>query len=301
MPGNEAVEESCAEAGNHVKKKLVNPDIVLRECWSLPDCLGIKPGLEDLRKGEMTNVRHMAIAVLVCASASAFAQTLTARSSTFSYFTDYGHGGDFTIHAEDFQTYTDLEAASTKSMVYNDSVSGTYLNAPWQAAVGIDLNHNYTLNGTLGQFDQIDAALHSSYMASYSGAPGVGAGGQSRNPGNELILEFTVATDFSYEFLGSYAVHSNGAGTHARVELQKWNGTSWAAIQNGVTFNGILRTGNATAGSYRIYAATDLSSIAQDTATGDVSVMFRNTSVPEPASLGLLALAIPAILRRKKR
>lgn len=249
----------------------------------------------------MKQTRTFVFGILAVASSFVNAQTLTSRSSTLNYFANYGHGGDYTIHAEDSQSWTDLEDASSKSMTYNDSIEGTYLSNAWYASVGIDLNQSYTLAGTVAQFDRVDLALHSSYLATYSGASGVGAGGLSTLPGNQLLLEFTVANSFDYEFLGTLASHSSGTGSHGRVELQKWNGTSWSTFQNAVLNNGVLRTGTVTAGLYRIYTSVEVGSIAQDTATGDVTVMFRNSAVPEPASFALFALVAPLLLRRKNR
>ncbi|MBS1705170.1 MAG: PEP-CTERM sorting domain-containing protein [Armatimonadetes bacterium] len=249
-------------------------------------------------KGLKTNLCALA---LLSGLTLAQAQTITARSSTLNYFATYGHGGDVVKNPSDSLTATDLLQSDSKGLALSDVQNGTYLSGQYFTSVDVSLNHSYQVSGPVSNFSRIDAQLHSSFVTSASGAAGAGSGGQSVQPGNELLLDFTTA-GFRYEFLGSSTYQSTGANVpHSKAELLKWNGSNWSFLESTIFSNGLVRTGTLGAGTYRLLVWGETKSL-NSTAFANTTLVFKNLdAVPEPATLAILGASLSFVLRKKRR
>ncbi len=251
-------------------------------------------------------MRYSRLALTACGVllgiCSAYAQNLTARLSSFNYFALYGHGGDITRNPTDSKTYPNLVQSDMKEIKYADVLDGTYLQGTYSTSVDISLRHQYSVLGPLSNFAQIDAELHSRYAANASGTAGAGAGGQSTQPGNELLLDFTT-TGFHYEFYATAAYKSSGPNVpHGKAELLRWTGSSWTFLESSIFSNGVVRTGNLSAGTYRLLIWGQTKSITNDLAYADTTLRFRNLdAVPEPGSAMVLTAAGLGMVVKRRR
>lgn len=240
------------------------------------------------------------IAAFVFVAAVGQAQTLIERNSQFNYTALYGHGGDEVREQIDSISHSMLIPEDEKSFNFADSISGTYLGSSYTASVSINMMHRYRVIGSMLNFSRIEAELNTSFLAQAGGAAGAGAGGQCTTPGNLLTLDFTTS-GFNYEFLGT-ASHFSGGPTqpHAKAELLKWNGSNWTFLESTIFSNGVVRTGTLTSGTYRLHVQGSTKSILNTPTFAATSLVFKNLSVPEPATISAIALGVTLLMRRRK-
>lgn len=236
---------------------------------------------------------------------------ITGRSSQHRFDYVYGFGGD-TVSGNENNLRSDLLAADSFVTHFQAGNSGFYppLNSGWNSSVDILLNHQYQTTGAFpGSVTQIGASGEARIVASNSGIGDALA--QATNPGNELLLYFTVASEQAFEINGEIASSFVGPGDqgHAYVLLQKFD--SFAGWGFGGFYSIFLPDGGLgswaasgvmTPGDYRLVSG------AYDRATGNQSFTnsysYTFTAVPEPSSLGLsifLMLASYSALVRRDR
>lgn len=231
--------------------------------------------------------------------ASLSGQTLTSRSSTLNYNYVFGAGADAHVDANSVVAPA-LALSDTQSTGFTDSTSGVLPNGqPYSAGVFSDLAQEYAASGSIGLFQSISASA-----TTHVGASATGAGlayMYSANPGNELILNFTVDEAVDFHLTGSITHPAPGAFSF--VALQFFDGIVWS---NGI-FNSIFLPGGQGAfdvagtlapGLYRLNSA-----LALNAAVGqDLSATYAyQLTTPEPGSLGLLLLAALATRRGRGR
>ena len=239
----------------------------------------------------------LAMGGLTAAADTAHGQTLTARSSTLNHNYVYGAGGDTHVGG-DLLPDTALLLSDVEGTGFSGSTSGVLPgNQPYSAGVFSDLDQEYSVSGSVALFHSISASASTHVIA---GTTGLGSAlMHASNPGNELILNFTVANPVDYRLSG--AITLPGASAFSFVALQFFDGIVW---QNGI-FNSIFLpggqgvfdvSGTLAPGSYRNNSAIALNAGAGAAHTGTYQYQL---TVPEPASLSLFALGWLALRRRR--
>lgn len=230
--------------------------------------------------------------------ASAHAQTLTGRSSTLNYDYVYGAGGD--THADgDLVADNALLAGDIEGAGFSGWTSGVLPNGQaYYAGVFSDLDLQYTVNGPLALFQSIHAGATSAVAASTSGAGS--AVMLASNPGNGLILNFTIDNPTTFRLTGSIS-HPNPMA-FSFVALQYFDGIVW---QNGI-FNSSIHlpggvgpfdiSGTLAPGLYRMNSALALN--AQPNQQLAAAYSYQLT-VPEPATLSIMLLGLLVAARRR--
>jgi hypothetical protein len=246
--------------------------------------------------------RVRVFAVCLCGIAAvtgtAYGQSLTARSSTLNYNYVYGAGGDTHVGG-DLVPDTTLLLSDIEGTGFSGSTSGVLPGAqPYSAGVFTRLDQEYGVSGSVALFQSINASASTHVSA---GASGLGSAVMyASNPGNELVLNFTVASPVDYHLSGVITLPAPSAFSF--VALQFFDGIVW---QNGI-FNSIFLPGGQGAfdvsgilapGQYRINSAIALNAGAGNDWTGSYQYQLV---VPEPASLGILALGALALRRRRR-
>lgn len=235
----------------------------------------------------------------------AHAQSLSARSTHLAYTGGLGQSLDWTNFSDSFDD-NNFAPAGNSQLVLDYHKSGTYLQSPWFADVTGGIYQEYTLNGPSSNFQSIHGQLDTLFNCA-SGGPGSGTLANDDN-GNVLYLDFSVGPNgMNYAVSGDVAWHVSGpAVRHAEFRISKWNTSTntWNQVWSSFLpiFSGHYdHTAFLSPGDYQIYAWSSGSSIPNDTTYTNNSFDFTNLdAVPEPATLGLFALAIPALLRRKR-
>jgi hypothetical protein len=227
------------------------------------------------------------------------AQNLTGRTTNMNWTSLYGGGP---TSSSPFGNFSDASIQSnfSKTMSFSDSKSGDF-PLPWTAFVEIEFNQQFSVTGPLNNFSQIQSSMSGSKS---QGASGIGAAGiQSVLPGNELIMEFTVANTMNYNLAGSWMTDADNT---SQVKLDRKVGQDWANIHSSLFLfqgsNGAFNwTGQLTQGTYRIYSQNELLN-GFNSFEGGHNYTFTNLdAVPEPGTmLALSALAIAAARRRKQ-
>lgn len=246
------------------------------------------------------NWRHLVVASCLGAlAASVCGQTLMSRGSTLNYNYVFGAGGDIHV-GDDTATDAALLPGDVEGIGFSDSTSGVLPNGlGYSAAVFSDLDLEYSVAGPISGFHSIVAGATSHVVASTTGAGT--AAMFSSNPGNGLILTFTVSDPTPFHLTG-WISHPNPMA-FSFVALQYFDGIVW---QNGV-FNSIFLPGGQGAfdvagtlapGLYRMNSALSLNVNTNQ----DLSAAYSyQLSVPEPGSLGTLLIGAALATWRMRR
>ncbi|MEK6700872.1 MAG: hypothetical protein AABZ53_01290 [Planctomycetota bacterium] len=154
---------------------------------------------------------------------SALAQTLTARSSQLNFNYVYGAGGDTHVGG-DLRQFTNLTAFDSDSMTFTGSTSGVLPgDQPYSAGVDGTIEYGYLITGPLHEIRTIRAQASTQVSAATSGLGS--ALFHASNPGNEIVLSFTVQTAIPYQLSGSITLPNASAFSY--VALQRFNGFAW--------------------------------------------------------------------------
>jgi hypothetical protein len=114
--------------------------------------------------------------------------------------------------------------------------------------------------------------------------PGGVTGNAFAPPHADAILRFTVPDDGEYDIVGNFRSLSSGA-TDSRVLL---NGVALASVGDGGPFS--ILDQQLSAGDFIDFAVGSLGDIGSDS-TGLTATITQAAAVPEPATIGLWALA----------
>lgn len=240
------------------------------------------------------------IAVLGLLPGTALAQNITARSTQMNWSSLYG-GGPTGFSPFDTFSNNSIQSSFSNTLSFSDSKSGDFPLA-WTAFVNIEFNQQFNITGPLNNFSQIQSSMSGSKS---QGASGIGSAGiQSVLPGNELVIEFTVANTMNYNLAGSWLTDADST---SQVKLDRKVGQDWANIHSSLFLfqgsNGAFDwTGQLTQGTYRIFSQNELLN-GFNTFQGGHNYTFTNLdAVPEPGTMiALSAIAIAAVRRRNQR
>ncbi len=184
-------------------------------------------------------------------------QTFTGRSSTLNYAYVFGAGGDSHVGNDTVTDFTPLDS-DTEATSFADETEGVLPGdppSPYYAAVSVELEHEYSITGDVDHMQTVNASGSSLVAGVVSGA-GLSQM-NSVNPGNELILNFTVNGPTIYHIVG--AVEVPGPTAFSGVRLEVFNGFNWVWIFNTIILPGTEGpfdvTGTLTPGQYRIVGA----------------------------------------------
>lgn len=203
--------------------------------------------------------------------------TLTGRYSELRYDYVYGFGGD-THSANVPVTNSALLSQDTESHGYIGSDSGVWASMGWSAAVGIDLQNEYSVEGSLSDFSAIRSSGTIALSASKGGVGGAGIGG--RNPGNQQFHYFTVPTATPYDFFGNLTFDPSGGSGF--LALQVFDSIVWQNVRFTYSLPGAQGnfswSGTLAPGSYRLYSEATANFIAtNDVPSGSRSASYNST------------------------
>ncbi|MBI5762747.1 MAG: PEP-CTERM sorting domain-containing protein [Planctomycetes bacterium] len=240
------------------------------------------------------------LALLAAFTGSTYGQSLTSRTSLVNYNYVYGAGGDSHVGSDSIPDVS-LVLSDIEGTGFTGSTSGVLPGGqPYGAGVFADINHEFAITGSIGLFQSISASAFTHVSAT---ATGLGSSVMNAsNPGNELILTFTVADPVNFHLAGSITLPVGGA-VSSLVALQYWDGIVW---QNGI-FNSLFLPGSQGAfdvngslapGLYRMNSAISLHAGGNEDFTGTFNYQL---TIPEPATAFLLAAGVFAIGCRRHR
>lgn len=229
------------------------------------------------------------------------AQSIVGRASELNFNGVYGFGGD-TNTPSGSVIDSALLLTDNESLGFTGSTSGIGPgNLAYAAGVEVALNHTYAITGSLASFSSITASATTHVGSSQSG---VGLGQMlATNPGNglEIYFDFAAATD--YHFFGNVTTPATEVGIAQRVTLQKFDGIVWQNVFNSWTLPGQVGdfdvSGTLTSGNYRIISNTGLNVTGNEVQDSSYSYTFQ--AVPEPATMLLVAPALLAFARKKRK
>lgn len=231
----------------------------------------------------MMNTRWNALVifcgVLATGLQTASGQPFTGRSSSLNYAYVFGAGGDShvgnDIVADPSLLLSDSEAAS-----FADETEGVLPGdppRPYYAAVSVYIQHEYSITGDLDHMQAVQASGSSLVAGVVSGA-GLSQM-NSVNPGNELIIYFTINGPTIYHIVGAVEVPDPTAFSGVRLEV--FNGFNWVWIFNTIILPGTEGpfdvTGTLTPGQYRIVGALAVGESNTDSVYADYDYTLELT------------------------
>ncbi len=159
----------------------------------------------------------------------AYGQTLLERASTIDFSATYGGGPDV-FQPSGSVADGDLVLNDLETLAFSDSQSGLIPGKPprpWSAGVSFNGYHALQITGSIGQVSRIAAEGEGTATASASGE-GL-ASLMSANPGNQLTLTFSLASDTTARLDGRCSFTADG-WTDAGVRLERFNGSDWTIV-----------------------------------------------------------------------
>ncbi len=230
-------------------------------------------------------------------SAASFGQTLTGRSSTLNFNYVYGAGGDTNIGDGGASDAVLLQADGENASFSNSTQGFLPGNQPYAASALSSLQQEYVVTGPLSGFQSIRGSSSTRVAVTSSGL-GTALMNAS-NPGNELILLFSLDAAAPYTLSGNVSTPAGGAFTG--VSLQSFDGIVWQNIFNSIFLPGqqgaFVVVGDLPAGSYRLINAIALNSFGNADLSATTNFLFTIPGPGAAAGLGLGGL----VLSRRRR
>ncbi|MBL8765350.1 MAG: hypothetical protein JNM07_13895 [Phycisphaerae bacterium] len=223
----------------------------------------------------------LAFAALAASVWPVSAQVLTARQSTLNYNYVFGGGADSHTGGEFRDRLTPL-ASDSDEMSFADSTSGALPGGqPYSAGATAHLSHGYAVAGAPGEIQSISVHASTEVVAAVTGAGS--AVMHAVNPGNQIVLSFTVGRAVAYRLSG--AITLPGPSPFSGVALQRFNGFNWESIFDSVFIPGgqgpFDLSGTLATGQYRIRSEINLSAGANEAWAASYDYLL---DVPGPGS-----------------
>jgi len=234
-------------------------------------------------------MKNIAIAIAAAGLAStAFSQaSLTGRTSTLRYNYVYGGGPD--VFQDLYEsTVTDLLASDSESASFFEEGSGSWASHTWGASVSVDISHDYSVLGPLGDFHSLVFDTASAVATTATGTIG-SATMESLNPGNHTQFAFSVSANTEYRLAGTLALLKSGNQSH--FLLQRWNGFNWETAFTTWSLPGLQGPFDLTAplvpGDYRLSSYFGVRAFGndQDQATGNYRFDVAQNDAPTTARI----------------
>ena len=203
----------------------------------------------------------------LCLATPALAQVITGRESSLNYNYVFGAGGD-TRTGGDQRSRSNLLTSDSDSLDYFGSTSGTLPGGqPYNASVFCAVQHQYTVAGRSWEIDAITGMGYSSLSASTTGLGSAGV--FAANPGNDVLLTFTVEQAVAYRLSGSLV--QPDSGRTASVALQRYDGFTWQYVFYSLFLPAGTESfdvsGTFTPGQYRVRGNISMNASANTTRT----------------------------------
>jgi hypothetical protein len=229
--------------------------------------------------------------------ASSFGQTLTGRSSTLNFNYVYGAGGDTNVGDGGASDAALLQADGENASFSNSTAGFLPGDQPYAASALSSLQQEYIVTGPLSQFQSIRGTASTRVAVSSSG---LGSSlMNASNPGNELMLLFSLDAAAPYTLSGNVSSPTGGAFTG--VSLQQFDGIVWQNVFNSIFLpaqqGAFDVAGNLSAGSYRLTSAISLNSFGNADLTSTTNFLF---TIPGPSALAMLGLGGLVVSRRRR-
>lgn len=236
--------------------------------------------------------RDFLIALLAVSGIAHSQASFTGRQSSIHYNYVYG-GGPFVFQDDQLLQETTPDLSDTLGFDYDHSEAGTYLTHTWSGSAYFDVEHQYAIDGPANDFHRIDWSGHTVVGTTAGGDIGL-ASASCINPGNDLIVNFEVASPVEYRLNGE--LQFSVAGNTSYVFLQKFNGFNWEYVFLSWSLPNYMGpfdvSGTLEPGVYRIWGQLAGSAFGNQTTseTGNFTLRLAQKVSPANASIRFGAL-----------